>query len=190
MLFRLLLALAFLVAFGATPVRAEARPKLLAVVLDQAKVEKLPEDHTIDDYSLPDRLFGTIATHLDARRTLGSVVEVTTPYYVGVSVAALVRAASGRPPTLVRQRLLEMLYRYVNPLTGGPDGEGWPWDTPVTTATLMALAGEVDGVVAVDELVMFDVDLRNGERMGENRDVIRLDGRSLFLGFHHRVVVR
>ena len=43
MLFRLSLALAFVAAFGATPVRAEPRPKLLAVVLDQAKVEKLPE---------------------------------------------------------------------------------------------------------------------------------------------------
>lgn len=43
MLYRLFLALVFVAAFGATPVRAEPGSKLLAVVLDQAKVEKLPE---------------------------------------------------------------------------------------------------------------------------------------------------
>jgi hypothetical protein len=60
----------------------------------------------------------------------------------------------------------------------------------ISTASLTAVVAEVRGVVAVDELVMFAVDLRNGERIGEAKEALRLDQRSLFLGFKHRVVVR
>ncbi len=39
---RFWLFIAFVIAFGATPARAESAPRLLAVVLDQATVAKLP----------------------------------------------------------------------------------------------------------------------------------------------------
>ena len=61
---------------------------------------------------------------------------------------------------------------------------------PLTTASLQAVVSEVRGVVSVDELVMFAVDLRNGQRIGESVQALRLDVRSLFLGFKHRVVVK
>ena len=153
-------------------------------------VDKRPEAHTIDDYVLLEPLYRTISSYIDERRLLGATVELTTPYFVGVSVAVLVRAAPGRPPTIVRQEVLDELYKYLNPLTGGPDGDGWPWDVAITTASLTAVVAEVRGVVSVDELVMFAVDLRNGERIGEAKEALRLDARSLFLGFKHRVVVR
>jgi predicted phage baseplate assembly protein len=159
-------------------------------VLVVPQVEKRPADHTIDDYVLTDPLYRTVSTYLDERRLLGDTVEVTTPYFVGVSVAALVRAATGRPPTIVREQVLEALYQYLNPITGGPDGGGWPWDVPVSTAALTAMVAEVRGVVAVDDLAMFAVDLRNGQRIGEAKEVLRIDSRSLFLGFQHRVIVR
>ncbi len=159
-------------------------------VLVVPQVEKRPEDHIIDDYLLSDPLFRTVADHIDERRLLGSTVEVSTPYYVGVSVAALVRAATGRPAAVVRQEVTEELYRYLNPIVGGPDGRGWPWEVTLTTASMTAVVAEIRGVVSVDELVMFAVDLRNGQRIGEAKEAIRLNDRSLFLGFHHRVVVR
>lgn len=163
------------------------RPVRLLVV---PQVEKRPSLHTIDDYLLADPLFNTVSSYLDERRLLGSSVELTTPYYVGISVAALVRAATGRPTAVVREDVLEELYRYLNPVVGGPDGKGWPWDVSLTTASLTAAVAEVPGVVAVDDLVMFAVDLRNGERIGEAKDALRLDQRSLFLSFKHQVVVR
>ena len=50
---------------------------------------------------------------------LGTVIEVTTPYYVGVSVAALVRATPG-PTKPVGERVVATLNEYLSPLTGGP----------------------------------------------------------------------
>jgi predicted phage baseplate assembly protein len=159
-------------------------------VLVTPQIDKRPEDQTIDDYVLSEPLYRTIAGYLDERRVLGATVEVTTPYYVGVSVAALVRAAPGRPPTIVRQDVLDEIYRYLSPLSGGPDKRGWPWDVTLTTAALQAVIAEIRGVVSVDEVVMFAVDLRNGQRIGEAVQALRLDERSLFLGFKHRVVVK
>ena len=48
----------------------------------------------------------------------------------------------------------------------------------------------VDGVDRVDDVVLFEYDLRNGERVGFGRDVVKLEAHSLFLSAKHRVVVQ
>lgn len=159
-------------------------------VLIVPNVSGSPDTHTIDDYRLPDDLFDTVSGHLDERRLLGTTVELTTPFYVGISVVCMVRASTGRVSTWVRQRVLDTLHRYLNPITGGPDGTGWRFGAPVTAAALAALVGDLDGVTAVDELTLFEVDLRNGIRLGDATEAIALDERSLALGSRHRVVVR
>jgi predicted phage baseplate assembly protein len=165
------------------------RPGHPVRVLVVPRINRPAETLTIDDMVLTDPLFQTISSYLDERRVIGSSIEVTTPYYVGVSVAVLVRAATGRPHTLVRQQVLDTIFNYLSPFVGGSAGTGWPWDKMLTTSELLALVASVDGVSAVDELVMFEVDLRNGTRLGDAVDVLTLDGRSLFLGARHRVVV-
>lgn len=159
-------------------------------VLVVPRVATAPDHLTIDDFALSDALYGTIARHLDERRVIGSEVEITSPYYVGVSVAALVRPSIGVPAPLVRHRILESLYRFLSPVDGGPNGGGWPWEAPLTTAALVGLVAAIDGVAAVDDLFMFEVDLRNGVRLGDAVDSINLDERTLVLGSRHRVVVK
>ena len=85
---------------------------------------------------------------------------------------------------------VELLHRFVNPLTGGPEGRGWPFDSDLNAATLAQLLEAVDGVDRVEEVLLFEYDLRTGERTGIGREVIRLDARSLFLSAGHQVVVR
>jgi predicted phage baseplate assembly protein len=159
-------------------------------VLVVPQVRTQPENHRLDDYALSEPLLHQIQVHLDERRLVGSAVEVGTPYYQGVSVAALLRAAPGRPATLVRQRTIDALARYLNPLTGGPDGEGWPFDADLNTATLSQLLESVEGVDRVDEVLLFEYDLRTRRRLGAAKDVIQLDAHSLFLSTDHQVVVR
>ena len=48
----------------------------------------------------------------------------------------------------------------------------------------------VDGVLAVDELQLFEYDLRTGRRVGGGRETITLAENALFLSADHRVVVR
>ena len=92
---------------------------------------------------------------------VGVPLELGTPFYQGVSVAALIRALPGRPATMVRQRVVDQLTRFVHPLTGGTDGAGWPFDAPLTAAAVTQVIEAVEGVLAVDELQLFEYDLRN-----------------------------
>ncbi len=101
------------------------------------KVRRVPESQRIDDFALTDGLVARIANYLEPRRLLGATVEVTTPYYQGVTVACHLRAVpTASDDTLARARTeaLDILYEWVNPLSGGPDGVGWPWDTISTPA--------------------------------------------------------
>jgi len=159
-------------------------------VLVVPQVRTPPDRQRIDDFALSRPLFTAVSKALDLRRPVGVGVEVGTPYYQGVSVAALLRALPGRPVALVRQRVVDVLGRYINPLTGGPDGTGWPFDTDLTAAALAQLAEAVDGVERVEEVVLFEYDLRTGQRLGEGQESLRLDPDSLFLSAQHRVVVR
>jgi predicted phage baseplate assembly protein len=158
------------------------------LVVPQVRVDQRHQH--LDDFALGDPLVARISSHLDERRTLGAVVEVGTPYYQGVTIAALVQALPGRPATQVRERALDLLHRFVDPLTGGVDGNGWPFDTDLNAATIAQLLEAVDGLERVEEVLLFEYDLRTGERHGLGRELVRLDAHSLFLSAAHQVVVR
>jgi len=128
--------------------------------------------------------------HLDETRILGSTIEIGTPYYQGVTVASLIAARPGRPPSLVRDRVLAALYRYINPVNGGVDGRGWGFDTDLNSANVYQLLEAVEGVEQVEEVLFFEYDLRNHERTGFGKDLVKLDRDSLFLSANHQVVVR
>ena len=149
-----------------------------------------PDEQVLDDFALSNPLVTAITDHLEPRRTLGTSVEIGTPYYQGVTVAALIQALPGRPATLVRQRALDVLYRHINPLVGGTDGSGWPFDTDLNAAALAEMLEAVEGVERVEEVLLFEYDLRTGLRNGPGREVVRLDRQSLFLSAGHQVVIR
>jgi predicted phage baseplate assembly protein len=149
-----------------------------------------PETHQLDDFALSEQLRETISEHLDERRVLGTTLEVGVPYYQGVSVAVLISSLPARPATLVRQRAMDLLYQFVNPLTGGPERNGWPFDTDINAAPIAQMLEAVEGVDRVEEVLLFEYDLRNGRRYGSGKEMIRLDQHSLFLSASHQVVVR
>jgi predicted phage baseplate assembly protein len=158
------------------------------LVVPELRVD--PMGHKLDDFAVSAPLMTRITEHLDGHRLVGTAIEVGTPYYQGVSVVCLLRPGAGRPAEQVRQRAVETLTHYVNPLVGGPDGTGWPFDTDINVAVISQLLESVEGVDRVDETLLFEYDLRTGQRLGGARDVIRLDRHSLFLSANHEVVVR
>ena len=152
-------------------------------------VETPAEMLQLDDFALPDGMVDRVLAHLDERRMLGSTIEIGTPFYQGVTVAALVAVRPGRPQQLVKERALAALYGFVHPLDGGPDGNGWPFDADLNSALVYQLLEAVDGVERVDEVLFFEYDLRNNERSGYGRDVVKLGSHALFLSANHQVVV-
>jgi predicted phage baseplate assembly protein len=146
--------------------------------------------HTLDDYALSPALTDRITQHLDGHRVVGTTVEIGTPFYQGISVVALVHGEAGRPATLVRQRAVDAISRFVNPLVGGPDGTGWPFESDLNVAVVTQLLEAVEGVSRVEETLLYEFDLRSGRRLGAAKEVVRLDRQSLFLAAAPQVVVR
>jgi len=153
-------------------------------------IEQRPETLQLDHFALPDDMIRRIGDYLDDRRILGSKIEIGTPYYQGVTVAALVSARPGRPPSLVQDRAMRALYDFINPLTGGPEGLGWAFDVDLNAAQVFQLLEAVEGVERVDEVLFFEYDLRNQERMGFGKELVKLAPDSLFLSTNHQVIVR
>jgi len=168
------------------PVEAGDPVRLLVVPSIEQPAELLQLDH----FALPDDMIRRIGEYLDDRRVLGSKIEVGTPYYQGVTVAALVSPRPGRPPSLVQDRATRALYDFINPLTGGPEGLGWSFDVDLNAAQIFQLLEAVEGVERVDEVLFFEYDLRNQERMGFGKELVKLAPDSLFLSTNHQVIVR
>ena len=183
-------------ALDADPAVARARclppasPGAPVRLLVVPEVKKPPQSLELDDFAVDDRLFAELRGHLEPRRVLGSSIQIGTPYYQGVSVAVLVSGTAGRAPDLVRERALEALYGSINPQAGGPGGSGWPFDTDLTAGVIAEALAAVDGVDRVEEVVLFEADLRNRVRVGGGKELVHLSQESLFLSFQHRVVVR
>ena len=69
------------------------------------------------------------------------------------------------------------LYDYINPLIGGPEGTGWAFDADLNSALVFQLLEAVEGVERVDEVLFFEYDLRNHERMGFGKELVKLGDR-------------
>jgi predicted phage baseplate assembly protein len=68
-----------------------------------------------------------LTAYLDERRLLTTRLDIRAPAYYWVSARVRLRAVPGVEAALVESEVLGRLYRFLNPLTGGPDGAGWPF---------------------------------------------------------------
>ncbi|MEW6572471.1 MAG: putative baseplate assembly protein [Bacillota bacterium] len=115
----------------------------------------------------------TVKEYLCRRRLITTLVEVAPPKYVRVSTAVKIRVTSGSEPAKVRDRVASAVDRFLHPLTGGPDGEGWEFGREVYRSELYAFLTGVEGVDCVTDL-MFALDGR-------------VDGTSLICSGRHSI---
>jgi hypothetical protein len=68
-----------------------------------------------------------LTAYLDERRLLTTRLDIRPPAYYWVSAKARLRPTPGAKAEEVQAAVLERLYAFLNPLTGGPEGKGWPF---------------------------------------------------------------
>jgi len=158
-------------------------------VLVIPRVNIPPDQLALDDLALSDPLVEGVSSYLDERRILTTPVEIDTPFYQGITVIAQVRGTPGLGPELLRDRLLTELYRYINPLIGGPGGTGWPFGRELNVGEIFALLSGMNGVTLVEEVLIYLADLRTRERR-EARQRARLADNAVFASFQHQIRVR
>jgi predicted phage baseplate assembly protein len=143
-----------------------------------------------DDLTLAEDLKERILGYLDERRLLTVRLEIREPEYVVVTVEAQVKAATHLNPERVQQRVTDHLYQFLNPFTGGDDGQGWPFGRDLFISDVYAAIQHVNGVRYVEQVKLFEV-VRSGKGKGRKRsaDRIELPVNSLLCSYGHQVDV-
>ncbi|MFD4634471.1 putative baseplate assembly protein [Streptomyces sp. NPDC058284] len=135
-----------------------------------------------------EELLSRVTDFLDDRRPLGTRLSVGPPYYQGVTVVATLHSFRAAQAEQVRAEALDALYDYLDPLTGGAHGEGWPFGRPLRAGEIFAALQRVPGVELVDEVLLHPADPLTGRR-GDATDRIELAPSALLFSFDHRVRV-
>jgi predicted phage baseplate assembly protein len=169
------------------PPDAPGEPARLLVV---PRVDIAPEALTLDDLGLSDELEEQIKAYLEPRRLLTMRLRIAAPRYQGVKVVAEVRAGPGVRTETVRERAERALYEYLNPLTGGPSGQGWPFDTDLRLGDVYGVLHGSFGVQGVEAVHFFSADLRRKRTLDQVEQRLRLLPEALFMSYEHRVVVQ
>lgn len=109
-----------------------------------------------------------VLSYLDERRLLGVQVLCTQPEYVGVSVQTEVALEPEYNHAAAQQQILlelqSALYRFLNPINGGPEGKGWPFGRPVYSSDIVTLLQKIAGVRYLGAVQLFE--LRRQESRG------------------------
>src|SRR3954447_20652758 len=129
-----------------------------------------------------------IAERLDAVRLIGTRVAVEPPSYRGVTVVARIVARPKADIERIKTEALAALYGYLNPISGGPDGDGWPFGRPVQAGEIYGLLQRIRGVDMIEDARLFGANPVTGER-GKEAQKLEVDPYSLLFSYEHQVRV-
>ncbi len=114
-----------------------------------------------EQFALSPALQEQVSRYLEERRLLGVQVYLQAADYVGVSVQTEVILEPTYDNPLARAEILRRLrislYKYLNPLTGGMEGKGWPFGRPVYTSDIIALLQQTPGVRYLGPVLLFPI---------------------------------
>jgi len=91
-----------------------------------------------------------VASYLQPKRVIGTRVMVMGPDYLEIAVQATVKSFTGVSRVNLQKQIVAALNNFLHPLTGGPQGTGWPLGRDLYRSEVMQL---IDGVVGVDNVV-------------------------------------
>lgn len=114
-----------------------------------------------DAFALTPLLKEEVLGFLAERRLLGIQVKCHEPDYVGVSVQLEVGLESryGTPQAReeIERSLYGQLYRFLNPVTGGTDGQGWKFGNPLYVSDIVSLLQNISGIRYLGSVSLFEV---------------------------------
>ncbi|MBK1699379.1 baseplate J/gp47 family protein [Thiococcus pfennigii] len=97
-------------------------------------------------------LLHALRGYLERRRVLGTRLIVCGPTYVEVGVVARIACRTDADPARVAIQVEAAINGFLDPLGGGPHGQGWPFGRDVDRAEIMRVIDDVPGVDHVLEL--------------------------------------
>jgi predicted phage baseplate assembly protein len=129
-----------------------------------------------------------IGARLDEVRLVGTRVLVEPPRYRGVTVVARLVSRPRLDVDEVRTGALDALYAFLNPLTGGRDGAGWPFGRQVSRGEIFGLLQAAPGVDIVEDVRLYGANPVTGAR-GQETSRLAVGVGGLVFSYDHQVRV-
>jgi predicted phage baseplate assembly protein len=129
-----------------------------------------------------------LQAYLDERRLLATNLVITTPEYQPVDVVANIKAKPGVELRQVQAEIENRLYKYINPVRGGQDGQGLSFGRSLSLSDVYATIHGISGVEYIDEIKLFPVDPKTGERL-ETTTKVTIPANTLICSHKHEIVV-
>ena len=143
-----------------------------------------------DDLELREKLQEQVKDYLDERRLIGVEVKYGEPDYVGVQVKTEVALEPEYQNPLAQKELHQKieveLYRFLNPITGGPEKNGWPFGRNLYVSDIYQVLQAIPGVLYLGTVQLFKLS-RNGlywKRSSIPERVIKLEKTELLSSWH------
>ncbi len=129
-----------------------------------------------------------ITDRLEESRVIGTRTIIEPPVYRGVTVVAKLKARPRANPSRLQEEALAALYGYFHPITGGPDGGGWPFGRPVSVGEVYSVLQTLRGTEVVEDARLFGADPVTGQR-GQQTQRLELEPHALIFSYEHQVLV-
>jgi predicted phage baseplate assembly protein len=129
-----------------------------------------------------------VTDRLEEARVIGTRAIVEPPVYRGITVVAKIRARPRVNPSRLQEEALLALYEYFQPITGGPDGTGWPFGRPVNVGEVYSVLQGLRGTELVEDARLFGADPVTGQR-GQQTPRLELETHALVFSYEHQVLV-
>ncbi|PZO37084.1 MAG: putative baseplate assembly protein [Pseudanabaena frigida] len=139
------------------------------LVVPRVRTESIDQGQGIapEQFILPPKLSDRVLSYLDERKMLGIQIHLEQPQYTGVCVQTEIALESAYNNPQVEQSIVQklkvMLYRFLNPISGGIKGEGWEFGRPVYPSDIVKLLQNFQGVRFLGTVQLFELRYENGE---------------------------
>jgi hypothetical protein len=158
-------------ALPATASNGRPAPGSVTLIVVPHSLDARPQP----SFELRRQVYEYIAARVPASLNAGHIAVIGPSYLpVGASAAAVARDLS--EAARVEARIRDALERFLHPLTGGPQEEGWPLGRDIYLSDLAAIVEAVEGVDFLRGLELLLEDIPQGEHIAVPPDRIVVAG--------------
>lgn len=139
------------------------------MLIPQASLDPIHQGQGLapEQFALTPALRHQVLSYLDKRRLLGTQIQCEEPDYVGVTIHTEVALdpAWQEPEAQAQllQRLQTLLYQFLNPISGGRQGQGWPMGQTLYQSDIVSLLQTSPGIRYLGAVQLFKLQ-RQGDR--------------------------
>ena len=141
-----------------------------------------------DQLRIEDDLRASVARYLDDYRLLAVRIDIREPEYSWVAVEMSLVSHADADPERVRIDAERQLYRFLNPIVGGPAGDGWPFGRDLYPSDVYSCLQPVRGIEFIESLRLYR--LRSSGDRTEITERLEVPVHGLIASTEHRVEVR